>query len=298
MESDSSKSANYQLEKQIFHLSQLTDQIHASLIQDGTEDLDAILGDLAQLTSSLSQLSNQVAIHEEERSSHIALADISQVVNSSLQLDDVLRIVMDTIIRLTGAERGFLMLNDSQGELTIHIARNWEQESLDPSDTDLSRTVVNQVLAEEQPILTTNALQDPRFDAQESVISLSLRSILCVPLILKETIIGVIYADNRLREGLFTETQKNLLATFANQAAVAIENARLFGSVRRTLSEVTELKNLMDDVFASIASGVITTDLNQRITLTNSVAEDILEESLITKSEVCNSISSLNKKNL
>jgi class 3 adenylate cyclase len=281
MESDSSKSANYQLEKQIFHLSQLTDQIHASLIQDGTEDLDAILGDLAQLTSSLSQLSNQVAIHEEERSSHIALADISQVVNSSLQLDDVLRIVMDTIIRLTGAERGFLMLNDSQGELTIHIARNWEQESLDPSDTDLSRTVVNQVLAEELPILTTNALQDPRFDAQESVISLSLRSILCVPLILKETIIGVIYADNRLREGLFTETQKNLLATFANQAAVAIENARLFESVRRTLSEVTELKNLMDDVFASIASGVITTDLNQRITLTNSVAEDILEESQV-----------------
>ncbi|MGW8143436.1 MAG: adenylate/guanylate cyclase domain-containing protein [Anaerolineales bacterium] len=279
MESDSSRTVNYQLEKQIYLLSQLTEEIHASLIQDGSEDIDAVLEDLAQLTSSLSHLGNQVAIHEEERNSHIALADISQVVNSSLQLDDVLRIVMDTIIRLTGAERGFLMLKDSQGELSIHIARNWEQESLDPSDTALSKTVVNQVLAGRGPILTTNALQDPRFDAQESVISLSLRSILCVPLILKETLIGVIYADNRLREGLFTETQKNLLATFANQAAVAIENARLFESVRRTLSEVTELKSLMDDVFASIASGVITTDLDHRITLTNSVVEDILEDS-------------------
>lgn len=279
MESESSNSPNFQLEKQIFHLSQLTEQIHTALVQDSTEDIDSILGDLAQLTSSLSQLSSQVAKHEQERNSHIALADISQVVNSSLQLDDVLRIVMDTIIRLTGAERGFLMLNDSQDKLSIHIARNWEQESLDPSDTALSGTVVNQVLAEGRPILTTNAQQDPRFDAQESVISLNLRSILCVPLVLKETIIGVIYADNRLREGLFTETQKNLLATFANQAAVAIENARLFESVRRTLSEVTELKSLMDDVFASIVSGVITTDLDHRITLTNSVAEDILGDS-------------------
>jgi PAS domain S-box-containing protein len=278
MESDSLKPANYYLEKQIYQLSQLSEQIHASLIQDGIADIDSILGDLAQLTSSLSQLSSQVATLEDERNSHIALADISQVVNSSLQLDDVLRIVMDTIIRLTGAERGFLMLNDSQDELSIHIARNWEQESIDPSDTALSRTVVNQVIAGGRPILTTNAQQDPRFDAQESVISLNLRSILCVPLILKETIIGVLYADNRLREGLFTETQKNLLATFANQAAVAIENARLFESVRRTLSEVTELKSLMDDVFASIASGVITTDLDHRITLTNSVAEEILGE--------------------
>jgi PAS domain S-box-containing protein len=279
MNSDSSNSADPPLNRQIFQLSQLAEQIHSTLIQDGAEDLDTIFEDLAQLTSSLSQLSSQIAKQEEDRDNHIALVNISQVVNSSLQLDDVLRIVMDTIVRLTGAERGFLMLNDRQGNLSIHIARNWEQESLDPSDTALSRTVVNRVLADGQPILTTNAQQDPRFDAQESIITLNLRSILCVPLILKESIIGVIYADNRLREGLFTELEKNLLAAFANQAAVAIENARLFESVRRTLSEVTELKSLMDDVFASIVSGVVTTDLDHRITLTNSVAEDILGDS-------------------
>ena len=276
MDSDSSNSANFSLDRKIFHLSQLTEQIHTALAQGNSADLEAIFDDLALLTSSLSQLSTQVAKQKEERDNHLELANISQVVNSSLQLDDVLRIVMDTIVRLSGAERGFLMLNNNQGELSIHIARNWEQESLDASDSALSRTVVNRVLAEGQPILTTNAQQDPRFDDQESIISLNLRSILCVPLLLKESIIGVIYADNRLREGLFTETEKNLLAAFANQAAVAIENARLFESVRQTLSEVTELKNLMDDVFASIISGVVTTDLEQTITLTNSVAEDIL----------------------
>ena len=279
MDSDSSNSANLPLDRQISRLSQLTEQIQSSITQGESADLESGLEDLAKLTSSLNQISHRIARQTEEGKNHLALANISQVVNSSLQLDDVLRIVMDTIVRLTGAERGFLMLRDQMGELSIQVARNWEQETLEASEAALSRTVVNQVLDEGQPILTTNAQQDPRFGSQESIISLSLRSILCVPLIIKESTIGVIYADNRLREGLFTETEKDLLAAFANQAAVAIENARLFESVQNSLAEVTELKNLLDDVFASIASGVITTDLEHRITLTNSVAETILGES-------------------
>jgi PAS domain S-box-containing protein len=279
MDSDSSNSLNLPLEGQLSRLSQLTEQIQSSITQGKSADLEPVLEDLAVLTSSLNNVSHQVARQTEEGKNHLALANISQVVNSSLQLDDVLRIVMDTIVRLTGAERGFLMLRDQKGELSIQVARNWEQETLEASEAALSRTVVNQVLDEDQPILTTNAQQDPRFDSQESIISLSLRSILCVPLKLKENTIGVIYADNRLREGLFTETEKGLLAAFANQAAVAIENARLFESVQNSLAEVTELKILLDDVFASIASGVITTDLEHRITLTNSVAEKILGES-------------------
>lgn len=173
MEHETSNSADSSLDQQIFQLSQLTEQIHSALAQRDEAELESIYENLAILTSSLSQLSTRVAKQKEERDSHLALANISQVVNSSLQLDEVLRIVMDTIVRLTGAERGFLMLNDNQGNLSIHIARNWVQESLHASETALSRTVVNQVLAEGNPILTTNAQQDPRFDSQESVISLN-----------------------------------------------------------------------------------------------------------------------------
>ncbi|HSK88477.1 MAG TPA: adenylate/guanylate cyclase domain-containing protein, partial [Anaerolineales bacterium] len=68
----------------------------------------------------------------------------------------------------------------------------------------------------------------------------------------------------------------DLLLAFADQAAVAIENARLFSSLKRTLEEVTELKNLMDDVFASIVSGVITADVQDQITLCNRAACSIL----------------------
>jgi PAS domain S-box-containing protein len=287
MDSESPDSANLPLDEKINNLSQLAEHITNSLSEGNSAELDEILEELSTLSSSLSQISHLVAEQIEDQDNHLALANISQVVNSSLHLDQVLRIVMDTIVRLTGAERGFLMLRDTDGELRIHIARNWEQETFEASENALSRTVVDRVLIDGQPILTTNARQDPRFDHQESVISLDLRSILCVPLRLKADIIGVIYADNRLREGLFTEVQKELLAAFANQAAIAIENARLFESIESTLSEVTELKNLMDDVFASIASGVITTDMENRITLTNNVAAAIIghnQGSLIGKS--------------
>jgi adenylate cyclase len=221
-----------------------------------------------------------VTIPFEQRFSHLqALAGIGQVINSTLEVDEVLQIVMDTIIRLMGAERGFLMLRDERsasGEMAMRIARNWEQESINKNEFAISRTVVQRVIDSGEAILTTNAREDPRFGGQESIIAFNLRSILCVPLSVKSVLIGVIYTDNRIRTGIFSESDRDLLLAFANQAAVAIENARLFSSLKRTLEEVTELKNLMDDVFASIVSGVITADVQDQITLCNRAAASIL----------------------
>jgi PAS domain S-box-containing protein len=232
--------------------------------------------ELKTLENSLTQIS-ELLIPFEQRHSHLeALAGIGQVINSTLEVDEVLQIVMDTIIRLMGAERGFLMLRDERGEMVSRIARNWEQESINQSEFAISRTVVQRVIKEGEPVITTNAREDPRFGGQESIIAFNLRSILCVPLMVKSELIGVIYTDNRIRTGIFSESDRDLLQAFANQAAVAIENARLFSSLKRTLEEVTELKNLMDDVFASIVSGVITADAQDQITLCNRAAAAIL----------------------
>jgi GAF domain-containing protein len=187
---------------------------------------------------------------------------------------------MDNIIKLTEAERGFLMLRDDSGQMSTRIARNWEQESLNESEYAVSRTVMQRVIETGEAILTTNAQEDPRFGGQESIIAFNLRSILCVPLKVKNDLIGVIYTDNRIRSGIFTETERDLLGAFANQAAIAIDNARLFASLRRTLAEVTELKNMMDNIFASIASGVITADIEDRVILCNRAAENILGQTI------------------
>jgi adenylate cyclase len=232
----------------------------------------AVLDGLDSLTQKLKGIGRKLKLLDEERLHLISLAGIGSVVNSSLDLNEVLCAVMDAIVSLTSAERGILMLKTEGAEpveLVPQIARNWEQESIEPSDLALSRTIIKRVFDEGLAILTTNAQEDPRFDTQKSVITHNLRSILCVPLKVKGEITGVIYADNRMRTGLFTRVQLELLTAFSNQAAVAIENARLYQSMRSSLEEVIELKSLMDNIFTSLASGVITLDLEDRITQCN-----------------------------
>src|SRR5574341_531441 len=229
--------------------------------------------DLTNRAATLSRIGQQMEAFEAEHGNLIALANIGQVVNSSLELDEVLRIVMDNIVQLTHAERGYLMLRDEKGEMVTRVARNWEQESIKSHEAATSRTIVQRVIETGEPIVTTNAQEDQRFVGQDSIVALNLRSILCVPLKVKNDLIGVIYADNRIRTGIFAESERDLLVAFANQAVVAIDNARLFSSLRQTLAEVTELKNLMDNVFASIASGVITANVQNQITLANRAAQ-------------------------
>jgi adenylate cyclase len=268
------------LDEQILAMSKLTGQMRSSLQTVRASLPPDTLEKLSNLEGMLFQVSKQVSAVNEERRKLLALASTTQAVNSSLELNEVLQLVMDTIIRLTAAERGFLMLRDPQGEMVMRVARNWEQESINSNEFAISRTIIQRVIDAGEPVLTTNAQEDPRFGGQQSIIAHNLRSILCVPLKAKTELIGVIYADNRIRTGIFREAERDLLTVFANQAAIAIENARLFASVRRTLAEVTELKNLMDNVFASIASGVLTADVQNQITLCNRAAESILGQSI------------------
>jgi PAS domain S-box-containing protein len=264
------------LHQHLMLLSKQAGAVRDALNSEKAKLTDSSLEELNNLESALVELSKKMGAFESEHANLLELAGIGQVVNSTLELDAVLQIVMDTIVRLTRAERGFLMLRDERKEMTIRIARNWEQESINPNEFAISRTIMQKVIEAGEPVLTTNAQEDPRFGGQESVVAYSLRSILCVPLKVKNELIGLIYADNRIRSGIFTENTRDLLTAFANQAAVAIDNARLFSSLKHTLGEVIELKGLMDNIFASIASGVITADIQDQITLCNRAAENIL----------------------
>ena len=226
---------------------------------------------------TVEDLERRIEAQQKERGKLIALQRISAAVNSSLDLNQVLNTVMDAITELTEAERAILLLIDEEsGRLEVKAARTKERQTIEPEAAyEISRSVVQMVTGNGEAVVTTNAQLDPRFSAQESIISYNLRSIVCVPLQIKETITGVIYADNRVTAGIFNDTDRDLLQAFANQAAIAVENALLFQQIRNHLVEITEMKDLMDNVFESINSGVITVDEEDRIALYNRAAERI-----------------------
>ncbi len=179
--------------------------------------------------------------------SHLALLyQVSQTLGSSLDLAQVLNQVMDAIIQLTGAERGFLMLMDWEtGRLTLKAGRNVDRETIESKGMEISRTVIQRVVETDEPIVTSNAQEDPRFAQQASVIGFSLRSIMCAPLRARGKIIGAVYVDNRVHTGIFSGDDLATLTAFANQAAMAIENARLFTTTDQALAaRVDELSML------------------------------------------------------
>jgi len=97
-----------------------------------------------------------------------------------------------------------------------------------------------------------------------------------VPLHYEEKLIGFLMLGPRRSGDLYTSDDLDFLAAVAAQSTLALENARLFTNLRQTLEQTMEMKNLMSDIFASISSGIITTDLDRKVTLFNHAAEQIL----------------------
>lgn len=267
-----------QSSQRVNYLIELMQNRQAILLPNGMNIPPGSLETLQTLRKRLDALADKVVREQQSELNQLrALADTTALINSSLDTADVLNTVMDTVIRLTGAERGYIMLKDkTTGELEFRVARGLDQEQLHRDDLIISRTIVNNVATTGEPELTNNAINDPRFQGQESVVGFGLRSILAVPLKARDEIIGVVYCDNRILAGLFNERERDLLTAFANQAAVAIENARLFEAARTRLAQITEMRDMMDNVFASITSGVVTLDNNGVITYCNPPGERIL----------------------
>ncbi len=177
-----------------------------------------------------------------------ALYRVSRALGSSLDLEDVLRQSMDAVIELTGAERGFLMLIKlGTDELEMKAGRNFRQENIQKDEMEFSRSVIETVMQTGKGVLTTNAQTDERFSGRDSVTLYALRSIMCQSLLVRGLAIGVIYVDNKIKAGMFSEDDLELLEAFATQAAVAIDNAMLYTQTDAALARrVAELETLQE----------------------------------------------------
>lgn len=225
----------------------------------------------------LSRLQDVLTDQQPELAQLRALVRTMSLISSTFDLNQILNNVMDTFIELTEAERGLIVLIDPETKgFNFAVVRGMDADAVNKSNFMVSRKVVDDVASKGEPVMTTNALEDKRYSAQESIISYNVRSIVCVPLKIKDHVIGVAYADHRFRNELFGERESKSLVAFANQAAIAIENARLFDDVQVRLAEITEIRNFLDNIFSSIISGIITVDEHDIVMSVNRAAEDIL----------------------
>lgn len=210
------------------------------------------LQSLRGVEQNLGQVASQITNLQTELMQLRMLAKTWGMINSSLDINTVLSKSIEQVIELTGAERGYILWkkqNQQTGQAEFQVVSSMEQ---DPNDREfqISHTIVNKVMESGEPLLTENATQDDKVSGSVSVQNLNLRSVLCVPLKQNTNeVFGVVYVANRMRIGLFTDRELRLMTAFADQASIAIENARVFTIVKTQLQRANkEMEKLRIDI--------------------------------------------------
>ncbi len=201
-------------------------------------------------------------------------------------LGPLLDYAMDEAMSLVGAKRGFLILVSPEGTLDFRVKRSIEADQVGeaektekaekkaPHVDSISKSILGEVVKSAQPVITPDALVDPRFGAAASVMRLGLRSVMCVPLITRGQVIGAIYVENPDRKNWFDDDDLPPLLLFANQAAVSIENAALNDELEaRITARTAELEAVRSQLEEGWRDAV---ELNRKQTvLFGNVAHDV-----------------------
>ena len=226
-------------------------------IDSGVVDPEEMIDGLGLLEETLDAvLVAQTQAEISERTAHLYY--VSRMIGSSLESDTVLEMVMDAVIDLTEAERGFLVLLED-GELTMKTGRNMDQLSLNHEDMTISETIVWQAINGCESILVENAQQDDRFSGQASVISYNLSSVMVSPLQIDGQALGALYVDSTMIKGLFGPDDLDLMTLFGEQAAIAIHNAMEVERRERELrEEIDVLKIEIDEIKRQQQTAAIT----------------------------------------
>ena len=183
-----------------------------------------------------------------EHGSSTAITDLRQTatlleglraLGTARVLDHVLEMVIDSAVEITGADRGFIMLVAATGDLEFKLARGRDRVTMPGTQFKISRKIPEQVFSTGETQLVEDLLDGDFGADHEGTIALGIRNVLCAPLRVIELVeaheaeredrqIGVLYLDSRERKLFRSSAIRNALETLANEAAAAIENARLY----------------------------------------------------------------------
>ena len=157
------------------------------------------------------------------------LLSLSNEIISVLDYQELMEKALDISMEMMDAKRGFLALKNEKGGLVYSSLKGFEADS---KNLRVSQTMIQKVTKEGLSILTANALLEETYNKVESVLAYQLKSVMCVPLKIRDEVMGCIYLDNPQKAGSFTPDDLEFITLLAHQIAIAFENARLLKKIR------------------------------------------------------------------
>ncbi|GMV40494.1 MAG: sigma-54-dependent Fis family transcriptional regulator [Myxococcales bacterium] len=192
------------------------------------EDGDTVdLGEAELRFSLYDEHQDQGASGEEPVEGLRKLVEFSERLMESGDIQALLETLLDRVVEITSADKGFLLLVEDDDQPRVRVARNIEGKSINARTVAVSDSIVRSVLERREAIIVSDALHDSQFSSSASVVNLKLCSVMCVPLVARGQLIGLIYLGNDNVVNLFTAHSLELLKVFASQAALIVRNALL-----------------------------------------------------------------------
>ncbi|MDK2970644.1 MAG: hypothetical protein PWP23_399 [Candidatus Sumerlaeota bacterium] len=153
---------------------------------------------------------------------------------------DLLRVVAAGLFEVfAGAENLVILLHDDETDeyLPVHSCT---REGIEGTSLRISTTILNQAVEDKATLVANDAFHDSRFSASESIVGLSVKSVICSPLIVGDAVIGALYLDNRISKVDYDEMDTEIVTAFANQAAIAMDNARLCDTLQESYHQMLQ----------------------------------------------------------
>ncbi len=181
---------------------------------------------------------DDVAVQPDEAANTVAdldayakLFEFSDQLMHVRDLTELLDKLMDAVIQITNADKGFLIL--AEGEtLDIKVARNLNRENIADAISQLSDSIIAKVVKTRRPVIISDAMSDDEFSGAKSVMHLKVSSVICTPLLDRGRLLGLIYVGNDSIRDLFQDQTLRVLTIFAAQAALIVANALLLDELR------------------------------------------------------------------